>query len=302
MIGFFKGKYVDESEMVISIRSKVVQYGLGTFEGVRAYWNDEEKQLYIFRAQDHYDRILDSCKIFRLKSDYSSDELVEINKQILIKNNLKENSYTRPLFYHGSLKMAPVFEDNDTDFAMYCNALQDYLDTTKGIDVCISSWRRVPDNAIPARGKPTGLYLNSSLARDEANKNGYHEGIFLTDSGNVSEGTGEHIFLIKDGLISSPASTEDNLDGITRKTIIEIIQKETNYTFVERTIARSELYTCDELFLCGTGAEVTPVRSVDKRNVGNGDVGTITKEISTLYFDIVTAKNKKYEHWLTPVY
>ena len=198
--------------------------------------------------------------------------------------------------------MAPIFEDNDTEFAMYCNPLQDYLDTSNGIHVAISSWQRVPDNAIPARAKPTGLYLNSALARDEAMRNGYDEGIFLTKNGNVSEGSGEHIFMIKDQQIFSPPSIEDNLDGITRKTVIQLIQEQTSYTFIERSIARSELYTCDELFFVGTGAEVTPIASVDKRTVGDGKVGSITKEIQDLYFKTVYGKMEAYMNWLTPVF
>lgn len=302
MIGFFKDKFVNEDAMVLPIRSKAIQYGLGTFEGVRAYWNSEESQLYIFRSNDHYKRLLESCKIFRLQSPYSVEKLTETTIELLKKNDLKTNTYIRPLFYHNSTKMAPVFEDGDTEFAMYCNPLDAYIDTSKGIDVCISSWQRVPDNAIPSRAKPTGLYLNSALVRDEAYKNGFQEGIFLTKNGSVSEGSGEHIFMVKGNTIVSPPSTEDNLDGITRKTIIELVENETDYTFVERTIARTELYTCDELFFVGTGAEVTSIKSVDRRDVGTGDFGKITKEIQTIYFDVVHGRNKKYSDWLTPVY
>jgi branched-chain amino acid aminotransferase len=302
MIGFFKNKFVDESEMLLPIRSKAIQYGLGTFEGIRAYWNDEEEQLYIFRAADHFQRLHESCKIFRLKPEYTVEKLVELCVELLKKNHLKSNTYIRPLFYHNSVKMAPVFEDGDTEFSMYCNPLEAYIDTSKGIDVCISSWQRVPDNAIPSRAKPTGLYLNSALVRDEAYKNGYQEGIFLTTSGKISEGSGEHLFMIKDGVVFSPPSTEDNLDGITRKTIITLIENETNYPVVERSIARSELYTCDELFFVGTGAEVTSIKSVDRRDVGTGEFGVITKELQTIYFNAVKGKNKKYSDWLTPVY
>jgi branched-chain amino acid aminotransferase len=301
MIGFFKDKFVEESEMLVPIRAKVIQYGLGTFEGVRAYWNNDEKQLYLFRAKDHYKRLLDSCKLFCLNSKYSADELVELTVDLLKKNNLKVNTYIRPLFYHGSTKMAPIFEPSESEFAMYCHEQHDYIDTKNPIRVCISSWRRVSENGIPARGKPTGLYLNSALAREEAYRNGYQEGIFLTERGTVSEGTGEHIFMIKDNILFSPPSIEDNLDGITRKTIIKIAS-EMGFEFKERSIARTELYTCDELFFVGTGAEVTPIGSVDGRNVSDGSVGEMTKRIQAHYFDIVFGRNKKFIDWCTAVY
>jgi branched-chain amino acid aminotransferase len=301
-IGFFNGEYVDESEMVLPIRAKVIQYGLGVFEGVRAYWNADENQLYVFRAAEHFQRIMNSCKIMRLTSEYSVDQLVEVSKEILKANNIKTNTYLRPIFYHGSTKLSPVFEDGDTEFAMYCMPLNDYLDTTKAIHVAISSWNRVPDNCIPARAKPTGIYINSALARDEANKNGFAEAILLSDDGSVSEGSGEHIFLVRNGVLYSPPSTQDNLEGITRLTVIEIATKVLGLKFVEKRINRSELYTADELFFTGTGAEVTPIGSVDRRSVGNGEVGDLTRKIQTAFFDVTYGRNKDYKHWLTPVY
>ena len=302
MLGYFKDEYIDETKMLLPIQAKVVQYGLGTFEGVRAYWNNEKKQLYVFRAEDHYKRLLDSAKIFSMTSKYTASELTDITVNLLKKNGLEQTTYIRPLFYHASTKMAPVFEADDTEFAMYCFPLDDYLDKSKGIDVCISSWRRVADNAIPARAKPTGLYLNSALAREEAYRNGYHEAIFLTNQGTVSEGTGEHLFMIREGVIYSPPSTEDNLDGITRKTIIQLVQDELNIPFVERSIARTELYTADEIFVVGTGAEVTGINSVDRKPVGTGKMGELTKQIQSLYLDVVSGKVDKYESWLTPVF
>lgn len=301
-IAFFKGQYVDESEMVISVRAKVVQYGLGVFEGVRAYWNADENQLYVFRAKEHFERILDSCKILRLQSQYSVDDLSEIAVEVLKANNSRTNTYLRPIFFHGSEKLAPVFEDGDTEFAMYSLPLNDYLDTTKPIHVAISSWNRVPDNCIPARAKPTGIYINSALARDEANKNGFQEAVLLSADGSVSEGSGEHIFLVRNGVVYSPPSTQDNLEGITRLTIIELVTNVLGYKFVEKRINRSELYTADEMFFTGTGAEVTPIGSVDRRIVGNGEVGVITKNIQNAFFDVVYGRNPKYKHWLTPVY
>ncbi|MCB0279149.1 MAG: branched-chain amino acid transaminase [Calditrichaeota bacterium] len=300
MIGYFKDKFVDESEMVLPIRSKVIQYGLGTFEGIRAYLNEAKQQVYLFRALDHYNRLLDSCKIFKLKSKYTAQEMVDLTTELIRKNGFKANVYIRPLFYHSSVKMAPVFEADDTEFAMYCHEQGHYLNTGDGIKVCVSSWRRVADNAIPSRAKPTGLYLNSALAREEAYRNGYDEAIFLTAKGTVSEGTGEHLFIIRDGIVASPPSTEDNLEGITRRTVIQLF-KEMNIPFEERQVSRSELYVSDEAFFVGTGAEVTPIRSIDGRELGDGQIGPVTKRVQDTYFKLVRG-NHGHEEWLTPIY
>lgn len=302
MFAFKNGKFIDENDLVVPIKSKVVQYGLGTFEGIRAYWNPNKQQLYIFRTKDHYKRLLDSCKIFRLKSSFSIDELISFTVDLLRRNEIKQNCYIRPLFYHGSTKIAPVFEDNDTEFALYCTPMEDYMDKANGIDACISSWQRVPEIAIPARAKPTGLYLNSALARDEAIRNGFSEAIFLTKNGYVSEGTGEHIFLIKNNHIVTPPSTEDNLDGITRNTLIKIIKEELNYEVEVRQIGRSELYIADELFFCGTGAEVIPIKSVDRRLIANGGIGSMTEKIQSVYLNLVKGNIPKHQEWLTKVY
>lgn len=301
-IGFFNGQYMDESEMVLPIRSKVIQYGLGVFEGIRAYWNEDEKQLYIFRADEHYKRMLNSGKIMRLTSNYSVEQLVDISVDVLKSNNLKINTYLRPIFYHGSTKLSPVFEKEDTEFALYCLPLNDYLDTTNPIDVAVSSWNRVPDNCIPARAKPTGIYLNSALARDEVNSNGFAEAILLSTDGSISEGSGEHIFLVRQGTLYSPPSTQDNLEGITRLTVIQLATEVLGLSFVEKKITRSELYSADELFFSGTGAEITPIGSVDRRTIGNGEVGALTKKIQKVFFDVTYGRNKNYKHWLTPVY
>jgi branched-chain amino acid aminotransferase len=179
--------------------------------------------------------------------------------------------------------------------------LKRYIDK-ESISVCVSSWRRTSDNSIPARAKPTGIYLNSALARREAFDNGFDEAILLTERGYVSEGSAEHVFIVRDGVLFSPPSTEDNLDGITRRTLVELATKDLGLEFVERPIARTELYVTDEMFLCGTGAEVTPVNSVDRRTVGAGGVGPITQRLKAHFAEVVRGRVEHRRNWVTPVW
>jgi branched-chain amino acid aminotransferase len=227
-------------------------------------------------------------------------EISEILLELVRRNEVHHDVYLRPLVFSNSERLAPVLREEDSFFVAYSMPLRRYIDK-ECIDVCVSSWRRVSDNAIPARVKPTGLYLNSALARREAFDNGYDEAIFLTETGKVSEGSAEHIFIARRGVLYSPPSTEDNLDGITRRSIIDLAA-DLGIPFTERSIGRSELYTSDEMFLCGTGAEITPVRSVDRRVLGDGGIGPLTKRLQTYFADVVRGRVERRRDWLTPVW
>ncbi|HLC20735.1 MAG TPA: aminotransferase class IV, partial [Candidatus Methylomirabilis sp.] len=198
--------------------------------------------------------------------------------------------------------LGPKFVGYPTGFAIYTIPLGDYIDVSSGIKVGFSSWRRINDNTIPARCKVTGGYVNSALAKTEALEHGYDEAIFLTENGFISEGSAENLFLMRGGKLITPAFSEDILEGITRETVIELAREELGIETVERPIGRTELYVADEAFLCGTGAQVSPMIEVDKRPLGNGRIGPITAKIQALYFDVVKGNHKKYLHWLTPVY
>jgi branched-chain amino acid aminotransferase len=229
------------------------------------------------------------------------DKCADIILELLRRNEVHHDVYIRPMVISNSNLLAPVLDEKDAELIVYSMPLKRYIDKD-AIDVCVSSWRRVRDNAIPSRTKPTGGYLNSALARREAFDNGFDEAIFLTEDGKVSEGSAEHVFLVRNGVLYSPPSTEDNLDGITRRTLIELATKDLGYEFVERPIARTELYVADEFFLCGTGAQVTPVRSVDRRLVGDGTVGPITKKIHEHFQDVVHGRVEHRRDWVTPVW
>ena len=299
---YFKGQFVPLDQAKVSIQNNTFQYGTGIFEGIRAYWNPDEGQLYLFRMVEHYVRLLRNCRVLKLTIGKDEKELSEITLELLKRNHPETDTYIRPIAYVDSDGIGPKFIGYSTGFAMYTLPLGDYIDVSRGIKVGFSSWRRINDNAIPARCKVTGGYVNSALAKTEALEHGYDEAIFLTEGGFISEGSAENIFLARGGKLITPALSEDILEGITRETVIELAREELGIETIERPIGRTELYVADEAFLCGTGAQISPMIEVDKRPLGTGRIGPISAKIQALYFDVVKGKQKKYAHWLTPVY
>ena len=230
------------------------------------------------------------------------DALVALTAELCRRNDHHEDVYIRPIVFNTSELLSPTFAPESSEFALYTLPLRDYLDTSRGVTACVSSWRRVSENMIPARAKPTAAYLNSALARDEANANGCDEAILLTNDGYVSEASAEHIFIVRDGALITPTAQDDNLDGITRCVVTELARAEMGREVVARRVARTELYLAEEAFLCGTGAEITPLVEVDRRRIGDGKVGPITKELQTIFFKAARAEMPKYASWCTPVY
>ena len=297
------GDFRPVAEAKVSIRCKALNYGLGVFEGIRGYWNEEREQLLLFRLREHYERMEFSCRICRLPFKHTVDELMELTCELCRRNNHREDVYVRPIYYASSELMAPVLpsDASDVDLAIWTLPLTHYLEAG-GVHAIVSSWRRVSDNMIPARGKPTGVYLNSALARAEAVDAGADEAIFLTNDGYVSEGSSEHIFLALDGSLVTPTCQDDNLDGITRRTILEVVGKELGFRTEVRRISRTELYIAEEAFFVGTGAQVVPVIEIDHRPVGDGQPGPMTEAVRDLYFKIVRGDLPDYALWNHPVF
>ena len=300
MVTYKDGEWLDDDKATVSVRSRALNYGMGCFGGVRGYLADDGKEVFVFRLPQHVERLGYSSKILHLRLPEAS-VVSDVILDLLRRNEVHHDVYIRPLVIHNSNELAPVLDIESTSFICYCMPLKRYIDKD-AIDVCISSWRRVRDNAIPSRTKPTGAYLNSALARREAFDNGFDEAIFLTEDGKVSEGSAEHVFIVRDGKLFSPPSTEDNLDGITRRSLITMATEDLGLQFEERQIGRTELYVAEEMFLCGTGAQVTPVRSVDRRVVGNGEIGEATKKIGAHFQDVVHGRVEHRKNWLTPVW
>ena len=298
---YFEGKFVPTEEAKVSILTHAFNYGTGLFEGIRGYYSKDEDEILIFRLQEHIDRFLRNGNLLYMDLRETREDLEGICVELVKRSGFREDVYIRPIAYKSELSLSPKVKGVESSVCCWVIKLGDYVEINAGLDVAVSSWRRLSDNAIPARTKPTGSYINSALARSEADLAGFDEAIVLREDGTVSEGSAMNIFLVLDGKLITPPESADILIGITRNTVIELAQKELGLEVIERPIGRTELYICDEIFFTGTGAQVAPVRSVDRRLVGSGEPGPISKKLQTLYFDVVQGKIDKYRHWCTPV-
>ncbi len=298
---FLRGEYVPLAEAKISVVTHAFNYGTAVFEGIRANWNAEEDQFYLFRVREHFQRLRRSANILLMKLAYTDDELMEIATKVVAMGGFAEDLYLRPMVYKSQEVIGVRLHDVEDDFLLYSSPFGAYLDTDGGIHCCTSTWRRVDDTSIPARAKVNGIYVNSALAKTEAHNNGYDEAIMLNMDGHVSEGSGENIYIINDDVIYTPPSQDNILVGITRATVIELVAKELGLKTVERTLDRSELYIADEVFMSGTAAHVTPVLSVDKREIAGSAIGPRTAELQRLFFDAILGRLPDYQHWVTPV-
>ncbi len=298
---FYQGQILEESQVSISIRCKAFNYGLGCFEGIRAYWDEEKEQLYVFRLREHMERLMESCKAIYIKLPYTVDELCRYVVELLKKNSFRTTVYIRPVAYKGSDLLFPTLFDDDDRILMYCQPLGK-LAGKEEFRVAVSSWQRLNDNMLPPRTKATAAYLNSALASLEALQNGYDEAILLTADGHVCEGPGENIFMLRKGKLVTPPASDNILEGITRDTVMVLAREELGLEVVERSIPRTELYAAEEVFFSGTGMEVVSVVEVDKRTIGSGKQGEVCKRLKGLFFDVAKARNPKYTHYCTPVY
>jgi branched-chain amino acid aminotransferase len=279
-----------------------LHYGTGCFEGIRAYWNPSHKQLYLLQAEAHYARLRRSAAILRLDYPYSNDELVSRTLEILRRNEARTDTYIRPLVFISAEEIGVRLHGLPRSVLIYTAPFGEYIATDGGIRCMTSSWRRISDSSIPARAKISGSYVNSALAKSEAVENGYDEAIMLAHDGHVSEGSAENLFMLRDGVFITPPVTEDILEGITRNLLMGLIRDELGLEVIERAIDRTELYVCDELLLCGTGAQVGGVTELDHRAIGDGAVGVQTRRLQDVYFRAVRGDEPRYRDWLTPVY
>lgn len=302
---FFNKEFVKFEDAKISVMTHAFMYGTAVFEGIRAYWNPEKKKLYALHVREHMERLQNSCKIMRMQPRYSLDEQIEIVINLLKKNAPTADSYVRPSWYKSSLRIGPNLIcghiDNDEDFVVSSIALGDYLDTSKGLSVQVSNWRRISDNAIPARAKVNGSYVNTALSKANAHLAGFDDAIFLTEAGKVSEGSAMNLFLVRDGKLITSDITDNILEGITRRTLIQLAKEELGIEVESRVIDRTELYVCDEAFFAGTGAQIAPITKIDNYKVADAKVGSITQKLQALYNDVCHGKNEKYSHFLTEI-
>jgi branched-chain amino acid aminotransferase len=299
---FFRGEFVPLRDANINVMTHGFNYGTAVFEGIRAYWNAEQEQLFALELVPHYERIRHSARLLMMEVHQSPEELAEITVELLRRDGLREDVYIRPIVYKSSETIGVRLHNLASDIVIFGVPFGQYIDTEGGIRAQVSSWRRTDDNAIPARGKITGAYVNGALAKSEAQLNGFDEAIVLTADGHVSEGSAENLFIVRNGVLVTAPVTDNILEGITRRRLMEMARGELGVDVEERTIDRTELYVADEVFLCGTGAQISPVIEIDRRRIGTGRPGPITRDLSRSYFDAVRGRLPAYRDWLTPVY
>ncbi len=287
---FFEGKIVPLADAKLSIATHGFLYGTSVFGGMRSYWNEEKQRLFVFRPYDHFRRLLQSARMMAMQTSYDEESLIQLTLDLLRTDNWQQDIYMRPTFYKADLGIGVKLHDLRDEFCMFVMAFDKYVKNDTNAHVTVSSWRRIDDNVIPARGKVAGAYANSALIKTDANRAGFDEALVLDNNGHVSEGSAMNFFMMRDGVLVTPPVTDNILEGITRRSVI-----------MERSIDRTELFIAEEMFMTGTAAQITAVTKVDYRPVGAGVMGPITTKIRSLFEDIIRGKNKKYEHWTIAV-
>jgi branched-chain amino acid aminotransferase len=297
---FFEGRIVPFADAKVSVGTHALQYGTGAFAGIRGYLDADGETINIFRLKDHTARMLNSAKLLRAELPYDRDSLADVITSLVEKNAPTGDVYIRPFIYKPAVQLTPRLLGIGDELTVYMLALGDYLDLQRGQKAIVSSWFRVPDNAIPSRGKLSGSYVNSAFIKDEAEEKGADEGIVLNTSGKVAEGSSCNLFIVRNGTLITPPITADILEGITRRSIMQFAQ-DLGIPVEQREIDRTELYIADEAFFCGTGVQVAWIETIDGRTIGDGVCGPITAQLRDVFFDIVRGKSEKYASYLTPV-
>jgi len=300
LICYFEGDFVPMRDAKVSIMTHAFMYGTATFEGIRAYWNEEQGKLFGLKLREHVERLRQSCRILMMENVPSVDELTGLIVETLRRNGFREDVYVRPSFYKSTKAIGVRLHHLENELYIITIPFGNYIDTEKGVRVMSSSWRRNADEALPARGKIVGGYVNMAFQKSEAELNGFDEAIVLTADGHVNEASAANLFMVRDGVAITPPVTDDILEGVTRKGIVELLRNEKVPVEI-RSIDRSELYIADEMFLCGTGVQISPVIEIDHRPVGSGEIGPIGRLVRERYFDAVRGRLPEYSHWLTEI-
>jgi branched-chain amino acid aminotransferase len=298
---YFQGKIVPYSEAKVGVATHALNYGTAVFGGIRAYWNEEKERLFVFRPMDHYRRFLNSCRLLCMDVKHTAETLTDLTLELLRKDAYRQDIYIRPLAYKAEEGIGVRLHDLKEDLTIFALPFGKYVKNDTSAHVTISSWRRIDDNVIPARGKISGAYASSALIKTDAARAGFDEALVLTQEGHLAEGSAMNILMVRDGVLVTPPITDNILEGITRRSVMELARNELGLTVVERPIDRSEVYLCEELILTGTAAEITVVTKVDYRPIGKGVMGPIGGQLRALFQDALRAKNPKYIHWNVPV-
>jgi branched-chain amino acid aminotransferase len=299
---YFEGRIVPYADAKISVLTQALHYGTACFGGLRGYWSEAESELYLFRPQDHYKRFLNSAKLLCMELGLSREELVGHTLALLRAEELREDCYIRPLAYKAEEGIGVQLRGGRDGLAIVAFPFSRFIEKPDGAHLTVSSWTRVGDNMIPPRGKIAGSYVNSALMRADAQAAGFDDAIALDHLGQVAEASVANLFILRDGIVATPPTTGSNLEGITRSSLITVIEAELDTEVVERPIDRTELYLADEIWICGTGVEILPVTRIDHRPIGEGQIGPLAERVRTVFQDVVRGRNARYRSWLAPVY
>ncbi len=299
-ICYFEGDFVALRDAKISIMTHAFMYGTATFEGIRAYWNADQGKLYGLKIREHVERIRESCRILMMDNVPSVDELTRLIVETIRRNRFREDAYIRPSFYKSTRAIGVRLHHLENELYIIAIPFGNYVDTESGIRVMTSSWRRNADEALPARGKIVGGYVNMAFQKSEAELNGYDEAVVLTADGHVNEASAANLFIVRDGVALTPPVNDDILEGVTRLAMMELLKDEKIPVEV-RSIDRSEIYVADEMFLCGTGVQISPVIEIDHRPIGSGEIGPISRLVKERYFEAVRGRLPEYRDWLTEI-
>jgi branched-chain amino acid aminotransferase len=299
---YFGDKIIPYSDAKVGLLTHGLNYGTGVFGGIRGYWNEEEKQLFVFRPADHFQRFLESTRLLRMELPQSREQTVKILLDLIHKEDLHEDIYVRPLAFYADEIIGVRLHNVTPIMTISVLPFGRYIEKEEGAHVMFSSWRRIDDNMIPARGKITGGYVNSALAKSDANLAGFDEAIMLNQDGHIAEGSAENVFILRRGKVITPPVTDNILEGITRHTIIKLLRDELGMEVVERSIDKSEVYLAEEAFMVATGAQIVAIARIDYRKLGSGSMGPTTQKLRDLYFNVVRGRVAKYRQWCYPVY
>lgn len=294
---FFEGKIVPWSEAKINIATHGFLYGTSVFSGMRAYWNEEKKRLFVFRPYEHFHRLLNSAKMLAMETPYNEEGFIQLTLDLLRTDNWQQDIYLRPTIYKADMGIGVRLHNLRDEFSMFVTEFDKYVSNDTNAHLTFSSWRRIDDNVIPARGKISGAYANSALIKTDANRAGFDEAIVLDSNGHVSEGSAMNIFMVRNGIVVTPPSTDNILEGITRRSVIELAREELGLQVEERSIDRTEIFVAEELFMTGTAAQIVAATKVDHRPIGSGAMGPITAKLRALFDDVVRARVPKYHKW-----
>jgi branched-chain amino acid aminotransferase len=300
LVAYFEGEFVALRDANVSIMTHAFMYGTAVFEGIRAYWNEDQGVLYGLKLREHMERIRRNAGILLMYDLPPVDELVRIVVETVRRNGFREDAYIRPCYYKSGSAIGVRLHNLPHQLTVLALPFGNYVDTENGLRMMTSTWRRNADDALPARGKIVGGYVNMAFQKSEAELNGFDEALVLTPDGHASEASAANMFVVRDGVLMTPPVSDDILEGVTRKAILELAEVFGIPTEL-RSIDRSEIYVADEMFLCGTGVQLAPVIELDHRPIADAAIGPITRQLHEAYYAAVRGRDSRFAHWLTPI-